>query len=97
MAEKRFNSILKVLAKELGLPESQQDISIYTARHSFAMTLQNKGKSVEIISQALGHQSVETTKHYLAKSLPGFSRPNTKQKAPALPQVLDSDRGPCRA
>jgi len=64
---KRFNRSLKKLAKELGLPESQQDISIYTARHSFAMTLQNKGKSVEIISQALGHQSVETTKHYLAK------------------------------
>lgn len=66
-SRKRFNRNLKELAKELGLPESQQDISIYTARHSFAMTLQNKGKSVEIISQALGHQSVETTKHYLAK------------------------------
>ena len=66
-SRRRFNRNLKLLAKELGLPESQQDISIYTARHSFAMTLQNKGKSVEIISQALGHQSVETTKHYLAK------------------------------
>ncbi len=66
-SRRRFNRNLKLLAKELGLPESQQDISIYTARHSFAMTLQNKGKSVEIISQAFGHQSVETTKHYLAK------------------------------
>ena len=64
---KRFNRSLKLLAKELNLPESQQDISIYSARHSFAMTMQNKGKPVEIISQALGHQSVETTKHYLAK------------------------------
>lgn len=34
---------------------------------AFAMTLKNKDKSIEIISQALGHQSVETTKHYLAK------------------------------
>lgn len=66
-SRKRFNRNLKKLAKELNLPESQRDISIYTARHSFAMTLQDKGKSVEIISQALGHQSVETTKHYLAK------------------------------
>ncbi len=64
---KRFNRTLKEIAKAVGLPESQQDISIYTARHSFAMALQDKGKSVEIISQALGHQSVETTKHYLAK------------------------------
>lgn len=64
---KRFNRTLKKIAIAAELPESQQDISIYTARHSFAMTLQDKGKSVEIISQALGHQSVETTKHYLAK------------------------------
>ena len=64
---KRFNKSLQELAKELELPESQRKITIYSARHSFAMTLQNSDKSVEIISQALGHQSVETTKHYLAK------------------------------
>jgi site-specific recombinase XerD len=64
---KRFNASLKTIAKKLKFPESQQNITIYTARHSFAMTLKNKDKSIEIISQALGHQSVETTKHYLAK------------------------------
>ena len=63
----RFNKSLKDIAKTLKLPESQQNITFYSARHSFAMTMQDKGKSVEIISQALGHQSVETTKHYLAK------------------------------
>lgn len=31
------------------------------------MTMLNLDKSIEVISQALGHQSVETTKHYLAK------------------------------
>lgn len=64
---KRFNRTLREIAKKLEFPESQRNITIYTARHSFAMTLQSKDKSVEIISQALGHQSVETTKHYLAK------------------------------
>ena len=64
---KRFNRSLKILAEQLELPESQRNLSIYSARHSFAMTMQNQGKPVEIISQALGHQSVETTKHYLAK------------------------------
>lgn len=64
---KRFNRSLKTLAEKVGLPESQQNLSIYSARHSFAMTMKDKGKSVDIISQALGHQSVETTKHYLAK------------------------------
>ena len=64
---KRANRSLKTIAKMLELPDSQQKISFYSARHSFAMTMQNQGKPVEIISQALGHQSVETTKHYLAK------------------------------
>ena len=64
---KRFNRSLKMIAKELGFPESQQDISIYTARHSYAMTLQDKGTAIEYISQALGHESVNTTKHYLSK------------------------------
>ena len=64
---KRFNHSLRTLAQKLELPKSQQDITIYTTRHSFAMYLQNNGKPVEIISQALGHQSVITTKHYLAK------------------------------
>ena len=64
---KRANRTLKAIAKDLNLPESQQKISFYSARHSFAMWMQDKGKPVEIISQALGHQSVETTKHYLAK------------------------------
>ena len=64
---KRFNRSLRTLAQKLELPKSQQNITIYTARHSFAMTLQTAEKPIEIISQALGHQSVETTKHYLAK------------------------------
>jgi len=64
---KRFNAKLKEIAKALDLPESQLNMTSYHARHSFAMALQEKGKSVEIISQALGHQSVETTKHYLQK------------------------------
>ena len=64
---KRCNHSLREIAKILDFPESQQNITIYTARHSFAMTLQTAEKPIEIISQALGHQSVETTKHYLAK------------------------------
>lgn len=63
----RFNHSLRQIAKELGFPESQLNITSYTARHSFAMSMLHLDKPVEIISQALGHQSVETTKHYLAK------------------------------
>lgn len=62
---KRFNSSLRNIAKELKLPASQLDISSYSSRHSFAMTLRTIDKPVEIISHALGHKSVTTTKHYL--------------------------------
>lgn len=64
---KRCNRSLREIAEKLEFPKSQQSITIYTARHSFAMAMLDRGKSTEIISQALGHQSVETTKHYLAK------------------------------
>ena len=73
---KRFNHSLREIAKNLCLPASQLDISSYTSRHSFAMTLQSMDKPVEIISHALGHQSVATTKHYLD----GFSTTRMAQE-----------------
>ena len=51
----------------LDFQESQQDITFYTVSHSYATIMLNLDKPVEIISHALGHQSVETTKHWLAK------------------------------
>lgn len=65
----RFNSSLKEIAKELEFPKSQLNVTSYHARHSLAMYMFNEQKSIEVISQTLGHQSVKTTKHYLA----GFS------------------------
>lgn len=63
---KRFNKAIRDVAGKAGVPESQvEGLTIYSARHSFAMALQNKGVSVEKISQALGHESIETTKAYL--------------------------------
>ena len=64
---KRFNHSLRDIAKALELPESQLDITSYTSRHSFAMTMQTINKPVEVISQALGHQSLKTTEHYLER------------------------------
>lgn len=64
---KRFNRVMKKIAEELNLPESQLDVTSYHARHSFAMAMLGSGQPIEKISQAMGHQSVLTTKHYLAK------------------------------
>ena len=83
---KRFNANLKKMAIELEFPESQLSLTSYHARHSFAMALLDKGKPVEIISQALGHQSVKTTKHYLAK----FS--TTRMAEETYIDLLDDDQ-----
>lgn len=62
---KKFNKYLKKMAKIMEFPEGLDDLSTYFARHSFAMTLFNKTKSIDIVSAGLHHASTETTKIYL--------------------------------
>jgi len=59
---KTVNKYMKRIAKQIGINEN---ISTYTARHSFATVLKRSGASVEFISEQLGHTSVETTAAYL--------------------------------
>lgn len=42
-----------------------QDVTTYSARHSFSTVLKRAGASVEFISEALGHADVKTTESYL--------------------------------
>ena len=62
---KKFNKYLKRMAHLMEFPEGLEDLSTYFARHSFAMTLFNKTKSIDIVSAGLHHASTETTKIYL--------------------------------
>ena len=62
---KKFNKYLKKMAKIMEFPEGLEGLSTYFARHSFAMTLFNKTKSIDIVSAGLHHASTETTKIYL--------------------------------
>ncbi len=55
------NKILKRIALKLEIPH----FSSYAARHSFASILRENNVSIDIISQSLGHSSVNTTKVYL--------------------------------
>ena len=67
-SRQRANDALLEIADICEFPDSlKKGLSFYSARHSFAMGLHSSGESMEIISQALGHKSVETTKHYVAK------------------------------
>jgi site-specific recombinase XerD len=55
---------IKDIAEEC---EIDKKVTAVYARHSFATVLRNSGASIEYISEALGHNNVSTTMHYLAK------------------------------
>jgi integrase len=59
---KLINDNMAVLTKRLGI---ETHVTTYSARHSFATILKENGESTEVISEALGHSSLKTTKAYL--------------------------------
>ncbi len=61
-ALRRFNNSLKDLARALHL---QSPVTSYTLRHSWATTAKYRGVSIEMISESLGHKSINTTQIYL--------------------------------
>ena len=60
------NDHLKAIAIKLEIKAGMADnLTTYSARHSFATTLKRKGISTDEISEYLGHASIATTKSYL--------------------------------
>ena len=59
---RNINKHMKNVSSDLEFPTS---ISTYWARHSFSTYLKREGVSIEVISEALGHSSIETTQNYL--------------------------------
>jgi len=59
---KTINKYMKRIQKRLGI---NQKLLTYAARHSFATIIKNSGRSIEFISEALGHSSIKTTQRYL--------------------------------
>lgn len=66
-----INQHLKNLAKDNGLND---DVSTYWARHSFATMALRNNASIELVSEALGHSDMKTTKIYFA----GFENKHKK-------------------
>ena len=60
---KQINKYIRRIAVQTGINEN---ISTYTARHSFATVLKRSGASTEFISESLGHKNLRTTENYLA-------------------------------
>lgn len=61
---RRVNREIKEVAGGMGI--NTENLTFYSARHSYATALDREGVSRAVISQALGHSSVKTTEIYLA-------------------------------
>jgi site-specific recombinase XerD len=61
---RKFNKDLKEIAEVVGITVP---LTSYVARHTFATTLKRKGVDVSVISELMGHESVNTTRAYLAR------------------------------
>lgn len=59
---KRINKRMKLIGEEIGI----ENVTTYTARHSFASTLKRKGANISYISDCLGHTDIRTTESYLS-------------------------------
>ncbi len=57
------NKYMKIIGQKLGISKK---IKTNVARHSFATYLYRRGTQIGIISEALGHSSIQTTRLYLA-------------------------------
>jgi integrase len=58
----RTNDRLKEIGNELKI----ENLSTYSARHSFATVLKRSGANIAFISESLGHADQKTTENYLA-------------------------------
>ncbi len=59
---KIINKYMKRIASEIGI---DKNVTTYFARHSFATVLKRSGANIAMISELLGHSSVDVTESYL--------------------------------
>ncbi|MCF0219815.1 MAG: site-specific integrase [Muribaculaceae bacterium] len=63
LALRRMNDNLKRIAT---LAKLENNLTTYVSRHSWASAAKNKGIPIALISDALGHDSIQTTEVYLS-------------------------------
>lgn len=65
-ASRSASKHLRAVAEKAGV-KRYDEVTFYTARHSYANILRRDNVSIEIISQALGHKKIQTTQIYLSQ------------------------------
>ena len=75
---RRINKRMKRIGQALGI----ENITTYTARHSFATVLKRSGANISYISESLGHSDLKTTEAYLAS----FEKEERQKNARLLTQ-----------
>lgn len=76
------NTYIKKIARKLGITDN---ISTYTARHTYATILKNAGEPIAFISEQMGHANIQTTQSYLAS----FGSEQRKRAAKELTDFSD--------
>ncbi len=74
---KTINEQMETICRDIGITKK---VTTYFARHSFATVLKRAGTSIEMISDLLGHSSVNVTKNYLD----GFEQDQIKKATDVL-------------
>lgn len=74
---KIINKYIKKIAFEVGI---NKNVSTSYARHSFATVLKRSGATIEMISELLGHSSVDITENYLGS----FEKEQIQKQTSAL-------------
>ena len=74
---KTINKHMKRIVKEVGI---EKNVTTYFARHSFATVMKRSGAQIELISELLGHSSVNVTRSYLDS----FEKEQIQEKTNAL-------------
>jgi len=65
-AKDQFVHVINHHMKKIGMDIGyDKPLTTYAARHSFATVLKRSGAPMELISESLGHKSLQTTEAYL--------------------------------
>ncbi len=88
-ARKQFikltNKHLKRICLKIGI---EKDVTTYVARHTFASIVINKGHSIEVLRELLGHSDIKTTQNYIKDIIPPSKK---KEIANSLLEFIDEN------